>query len=359
MNFISFLNRFQFYLWAGFVWLLLWSFSASMTHEEIWMQQVLNEVWRTIYVTVVNLIFFEFVLPFISKNRKRVYVNLMSGVFLTGIHLILLSFGLYCWKTLGVQFHIYTVLRQVTIIPDTETQRMIEDVLYQAQGGITSFIFFGLAKLLYDNYRLKQATQQLLLEKKEAELNYLKSQTNPHFLFNTLHNIYSLAIAKSEQTPESILKLSSILRFMLYETGGKFITLEQETKIMHDYIALERLRYDDTLSVRCVMDIEDGNQKLPPLLLIPLVENAFKHGVSETFHMPFVEINLVVKDQQLAFSVKNSFEASGEEREIKENIGLSNVRRQLELLYSDYSLTIQPAGAVFEAKLKINLRSHV
>lgn len=359
MGFISIVNRFQFYLWGGFVWLLLWSFSAGISHEKIWTLQVINEVWRTIYVTFINLIFFEFVLPFISKKRKEVYINLLSGIFLTGLHFMLLSFGLYIWKMLGVQLRIYTVLRQVTIIPDTEIQRMIEDVLYQAQGGITSFIFFGLAKLLYDNYRLKQATQQLLLEKKEAELNYLKSQTNPHFLFNTLHNIYSLAITKSEQTAESILKLSSILRFMLYETGGKFITLEQETEIMHDYIALEKLRYDDTLSVRCVMEIEDGKQKLPPLLLIPLVENAFKHGVSETCHMPFVEICLVVKNQQLEFGVKNSFEPSGEERVIKENIGLSNVRRQLELLYSDYSLTIKQVDSVFEAKLKINLRSHV
>lgn len=122
-------------------------------------------------------------------------------------------------------------------------------------------------------------------------MNYLKSQTNPHFLFNTLNNIYSLARDKSDLAPESILRLSKILRFMLYETGGDYICIDQEIKIISDYIALEKLRYDDSLRVSFQQAV-DLKQPLPPLLLIPLVENAFKHGVSETIHQPFVEIHL-------------------------------------------------------------------
>jgi LytS/YehU family sensor histidine kinase len=150
-----------------------------------------------------------------------------------------------------------------------------------------------------------------------------------------------------------------MLRYMLYETGGSYIAIEQDLKIIGDYIELEKLRYDDSLRVNFNYDIEDMKQALPPLLLIPLVENAFKHGVSETRNRPFVDIHLSVKNRQLAFFVNNSTEDSTEETTIKENIGLSNLRRQLELLYTDYTLTFQRQPSVFKATLKINLSSHV
>ncbi len=143
---------------------------------------------------------------------------------------------------------------------------------------------------------------------------------------------------------------------MLYETGGEYISIEQELKIIDDYIALERLRYDESLRINFKHDIEDMRQALPPLLLMPLVENAFKHGVSETRDKPFVDIYLSVNKRQLAFVVKNSFEAFPGEQSlpagqagVKENIGLSNLRRQLELLYKDYDLSVQQGASVFTA----------
>jgi len=222
-----------------------------------------------------------------------------------------------------------------------------------------SVFFFGIARAIYHYVKLKQATQQLRIEKQEAELNYLRSQTNPHFLFNTLNNIYSLARDKSDVAPESILRLSKILRFMLYETGGKYISIEQELKIIRDYIALEKLRYDDSLRINFNYDVEDLRQSIPPLLLIPLVENAFKYGASETRSQPFVDIHLSVNNRQLIFVVKNSAEAFPDESIVKENIGLSNLRRQLELLYKEYDLSVGQNGSVFTATLKINLASHV
>ncbi|HEY0356732.1 MAG TPA: histidine kinase, partial [Flavisolibacter sp.] len=186
-----------------------------------------------------------------------------------------------------------------------------------------------------------------------------KSQTNPHFLFNTLNNIYSLARDKSDLAPESILRLSKILRFMLYDTGGAYIAIEQEIKIIGDYIALERLRYDDSLRINFNHDVEDMKQSLPPLLLIPLVENAFKHGVSETRSLPFVDIHLSVNKRQLSFVVKNSTGQPAASKEVTENIGLGNLRRQLVLLYSDYRLSVEQNGSEFIARLTINLASHV
>ena len=146
---------------------------------------------------------------------------------------------------------------------------------------------------------------------------------------------------------------------MLYETSGEYIAIEQELKIMADYIALEQLRYDANLHVNFNYDVEDMNQSLPPLLLIPLIENAFKHGVSETRQQPFVDIHLTVSNRLLSFVVKNSTEQSLEDSGMKESIGLSNLRRQLELLYSDFSLTVKPEQSKFTATLKINLSSHV
>ena len=142
---------------------------------------------------------------------------------------------------------------------------------------------------------------------------------------------------------------------MLYETSGAYIAVEQELKIISDYIALEKLRYDESLRVNFNYDIEDMKQALPPLLLMPLVENAFKHGVSETRNQPFVDIHLSVKQRHLSLVIKNSVDSSSAETGVKENIGLSNVRRQLELLYTDYNLHVQQQPYVFIASLEINL----
>jgi two-component system, LytTR family, sensor kinase len=316
-------------------------------HADTFWVRIVDDLWRIPFVTVLNFILFEFTLRYIKFTWKRI----LAGLFLLWVHIMLYSFGLTAWRFIGIALHIYTP------IPANET---LDDVLGSQMGySVGSILFFGIIRHVYHYIRLKQATQQLRIEKQQAELNYLKSQTNPHFLFNTLNNIYSLARDKSDLAPESVLRLSKILRFMLYETSGTHIAIEQELKIINDYIALEKLRYDESLFVNFNYDLEDMKQSLPPLLLMPLVENAFKHGVSEARHQPFVDIHLSVRQRQLRFIVKNSHEAfSGEER-VKENIGLSNLRRQLELLYKEFNLSIQQGESVFTASLQINLASHV
>ncbi len=352
------IKRFQFYLCIGAFWLLLWLFSF-INHSETFVVQSLNETWKVVYFVIVNFIFFEYSLPIIINKRSNILFNILIGIFLIAIHLMLISFGLYAWNNLGIKLHFYTQLRHSFLLPNGPYNQLLEAVIYEAEAGLTSTFFFGVAKLFYNNFKLRQKTQQLRLEKQEAELNYLKSQTNPHFLFNTLNNIYSLARDKSDLAPESILRLSKILRFMLYETSGEFISIEQELEIISSYIDLEKLRYDDSLSINYRYEIDDMKQPLPPLLLVPLVENAFKHGVSETRNQPFVDIHLSANQQQLLFVVKNSTENVYEEKRVRENIGLSNLRRQLELLYTDYNLSVRQDETVFTATLKINLASHV
>ena len=340
-----------FYLWVGLGYFFVGLFNTLAKYPDNIIEGVMNSLWGVVYVIVLNFILFEYTIPFIRQKRENILYNVYWGILLSFIHLIFYSFGSYVWKLLGIQLHIYTPLK---IYPTAELA-VANQMAYSAG----SFFLFGIVRHIYNYIKLKQSTQQLRIEKQAAELNYLRSQTNPHFLFNTLNNIYSLARDKSDLAPESILRLSKILRFMLYETGGDYIAIEQEMKIINDYIALEKLRYDDSLRVNFNHDIEDMKQALPPLLLIPLVENAFKHGVSETRHLPFVTIHLSLRNRQLAFVVKNSAEAFAGEGRVKENIGLANLRRQLELLYKEHELSVQQGESMFTATLKINLASHV
>jgi hypothetical protein len=339
-------DRFTLFIRIGAAYLGLWLLIDLLENPETFLRRLVNNVWLVGYLVVLNFILFEYTLPFIKLTWKR----LLIAPILLFAHAMLHSFGFYGWRNLGIMLVIYSELKVHA--------SFMKGVEFHAPYSFFSIFFFGVIRYTYDYRKLTETAQRLRIEKQEAELNFLKSQTNPHFLFNTLNNIYSLARAKSDLAPESILRLSKILRFMVYEAGGAYISIEQELKIISDYIALEQLRYDETLRIQFSYDIEDMKQALPPLLLIPLVENAFKHGVSETRHQPFVDIYLAVRNRQLQFFVKNSFD-DDEERRVKENIGLSNLRRQLELLYTDYDLRVQPGESVFSTTLKINLASHV
>jgi len=342
-------KRFQFYLWVGLAY-LLFGVMIDMADNEGSAARLLNNAWRAIFIVAINFIFFEYSLPFI-KQRRSFLAKMFLFLFLFWIQLMLYSFGVYAWRSIGIQLHVYIALKT---FPSA-----MSGVSYGFPYAFFSIIFFGVIRHIYDHNKLKHTAQQLLIEKQQTELNYLKSQTNPHFLFNTLNNIYSLARDKSDLAPESILRLSTILRFMLYEAGGEYISIEQEVEIIGDYVALEQLRYDDSLHITFNHDVEDMRQAIPPLLLIPLVENAFKHGVSETRNLPFVDIHLSVNQRHLTFVVKNSTDSLPQEGGVKENIGLSNLRRQLELLYKDYDLSVHQNESAFTAALTINLGSHV
>jgi sensor histidine kinase YesM len=344
-------NKIKFYLWLGLAYLSFWLLHNLVTYYDTFWVRFVNDIWRVVYIVVLNYIFFEYTIPFVLRKRKYILYNVLSGLLFLWVHLMFWSYGLYAWRAMGIGLGIYTEL--------TKFETIDKGVEHHMGYSVGSVFFFGIIRHIYNYVKLKQATQQLRIEKQQAELNYLKSQTNPHFLFNTLNNIYSLARDKNDLAPESIMRLSKILRFMLYETGGGFIAIEQELKIISDYIALEKLRYDELLRINFNYDVEDMKQALPPLLLIPLVENAFKHGVSETRGRPFVDIHLSVKQRQLSFTVKNSSENFSGDKTVKENIGLSNLRRQLELLYKEYDLSVKQNDSMFTSVLKINLASHV
>lgn len=203
----------------------------------------------------------------------------------------------------------------------------------------------------------KERENSLVRDKLETELKFLRNQTNPHFLFNTLNNIYALARKKSDETPEVVMKLSKLLRFMLYETKNEQIRISDELKTLDDYIELERLRYNQRLTLTFIREIDNENEPIAPLLLIPFVENAFKHGASESRFESFINLELVLQNGILEFNIENSKEENGKKVN-DENIGLTNVRRQLELLYREHEVSINCEPAVFKVFLKINLRQY-
>lgn len=336
-----------FYFILGSIFLAVRLLGDAITEAETFTERIANNVWLTVYLVFNNYILFEYTLPFIRRTWKTIFISPLLLV----VHFLFYSLGIYAWRSIGIALHTYFSL--------TTDKSIEEGVTRQLPYSLMSIIFFAIGKHIYDHFKLRQAAQQLTIEKQQAELNYLKSQTNPHFLFNTLNNIYALTLQKSELAPESVMRLSKILRFMLYETAGDFIPVEKEIKIIGDYIELEKLRYDDTLKVSYCYDIEDMKQGLPPLLLIPLIENAFKHGVAETRFHPYVDIYLSIKNRQLTLTVKNSVSATNDAQQLIEKIGLSNLRRQLELLYTDYNLSLSTENSMFTSRLKINLASHV
>lgn len=212
-------------------------------------------------------------------------------------------------------------------------------------------------KLIRQQIDRAKTEQALVKEKLQTELKYLKNQTNPHFLFNTLNNIYALARKKSDYTAEAVMKLSKLLRFMLYDTAKPLIYIGDEVKMLRDYLDLEKMRYSDRLALDFVVEIDDEKQQIAPLLLLPFVENAFKHGASESRFDSFIRIKVLLEKEILKLSVENTKETTKTDPQAA-TIGLSNVRRQLELLYSDYDLQVRNESAVFTIVLTINLASY-
>lgn len=262
------------------------------------------------------------------------------------------------------------ILFVFSILSRTLTVEVLYPYVYQLstpkhflefQGLINSFmdiIFIaGIAIALKqhsNNNRLMEREKLLTQEKLETELNFLKAQINPHFLFNTLNSIYSLALKKSGETAGVVVKLSKLLRFVLYEAQAKKITIDKEIQFLNDYIELEKIRYDNRLKISFDYSADDLSAQIVPLILVPFVENAFKHGASETTAEAYIKIQLSLNGNKLSFVVENSFEHDAESAR-HEGIGLKNLRRQLELMYPDFDLHTEILGVNFKAKLTLDL----
>jgi sensor histidine kinase YesM len=204
--------------------------------------------------------------------------------------------------------------------------------------------------LLLKNKALEQTLLQTQFKAKEQELAYLKSQIHPHFLFNTLNTIYGFALKKSDDTAAIILKLSNLLDYTLYQTNKPLVALKEEIAHLEAYIALESIRFKDYINIRFDKKLSSSNQQIPPLLLLPFVENAFKHGsIIDGFLS--IDIQLVDQKDALFFQIKNSHK----EEAVGKGLGLKNIQERLALLYpKNHDLQIVTKANSFEVKLVIS-----
>jgi two-component system LytT family sensor kinase len=214
------------------------------------------------------------------------------------------------------------------------------------------------ARLFFRQQESLRREETLKTEKIAAELRALRNQIQPHFLFNTINNIYALARIKSEKTAPLALKLAHLLRFVLYETPKNTIPLELEIKILQDYIEMEQLRFEEgRLQVTTLFDIETPQMPIAPALLLPLLENAFKHGASEQRDGAFVHIQLQQSGMELSCRIENSLPEQLKPKN-PDGIGLQNVQRQLELLYPGKArLTLEKTATTFMVLLELRTNS--
>ena len=215
-----------------------------------------------------------------------------------------------------------------------------------------------LIKLYQSFYQNQKQTQKLAKDKLEAELKFLKAQIHPHFLFNTLNNLYALTLKKSNIAPEIVLKLSDLLNYMLYECNAPRVPLKKEMDLIRNYISLEELRYGNRLEVDLLVDGDIRGNSIAPMILLPFVENAFKHGVSGQTEDAWVKINASCEGDLLTFFVENSTNNNGvkDEQGYTEGIGLKNVSRRLELLYPNvYQLDVKKEDHQYTVKLTLKL----
>jgi len=195
----------------------------------------------------------------------------------------------------------------------------------------------------------------------ETELLFLRTQISPHFFFNTLNNIYSLAIEKSDKTPKIVLKLSELMRYLLYETKNKRQSLEKEIICIQNYLDLEKIRHEDLLEVNVNISGDIKHKKIAPILLLSFVENAFKHGVNKNIGKVIINIDFKVEENFLYFTIDNPSPKVTEHKQIVSSsggIGLNNVKKRLALGYKpeEYDLHIESNEELYTANLKIKLK---
>ncbi len=218
---------------------------------------------------------------------------------------------------------------------------------------LIGFLFFSLK----EKADQKKQLDRMKVEKLQSEINYLRAQINPHFLFNTLNNLYGLALEKSERTPEMIIRLSKMMDYMLYELEGTKVLLKRDIENLENYIDLERIRQGNNALIQYTCEGEIDNQVIEPLLMLPLIENAFKHGVNQIVEGAVLQILISVAPSSLSLLVKNNYLPQNDKNnQIHSSIGIDNLRKRLKLFYPQKnSLSIRNENAMYEVTLKLEL----
>lgn len=218
---------------------------------------------------------------------------------------------------------------------------------------VVAFLLFS----LQEKFDQKKQMDQIKVEKLNTEINYLRAQINPHFLFNTLNNLYALALERSDKTPEIIIKLSRMMDFMLYELDGTKVPLSKDVENLENYIDMERIRQGNNAVIVFRKEGNISDQKIEPLLMLPLVENAFKHGVNQLIEGSYLEIILESFPMEIRFSVKNNYKGYADHnKQVHSSLGLSNLQRRLDLFYpGKHKLKVYDDNRNYHVNLTVSL----
>lgn len=274
---------------------------------------------------------------------NRFFSSRRYGAFWCGMIAVVILFA--CQRYLLEQVILGRLFNTWNYPPSTRFVFYFLDNLYYA----LTYVLLGFLIYLLDAQLNNQRKQALLLQQsREAELQFLRSQINPHFLFNTLNNIYSLVYEQSARAPEAVLQLSNLLRYMLYEKK-EHVPVEKEWAYIDDFITLQQLRFDYPVRVMRETHVEAEGKTIPPYLLIPFIENAFKHG---DFRQEPLRLSLTVSNKELLFESRNRIQQAHKDE--SGGIGLTNVQRRLGLIYPEkHSLQVTEANGYFTVQLHI------
>ncbi len=308
------------------------------------------DLWVTFgYYGVINVSLFFInsliLIPDLIKKRQKSWLYLFIVVGLIAVSVVIKTGLAVVYPDIILQFK-----------DRSGKLQYMEYSQYMIQVFFTSGFFIVISSLLKfasDWFQNENIQKNLESQKKDMELQFLKSQLNPHFLFNSLNNIYSLAYQKSEKTADAILKLSEIMRYMIYESNDSWADLSKEVDYLKSYVELQRLRFKDGAAVEINIQGEIDGQKIVPLILISFVENAFKHGVAND-HTDPIKINIIANQKILHFSVSNKKNKTN--KDAMGGVGLNNVERRLQLLYPDrYKLNIVNSATHYTTELMLDL----
>lgn len=288
---------------------------------------------------------------------NQYYLKGQRGKFWVGLTVSMLVFGII---RRAVNYFIIYPPQWKAMQPFLFAPKIVFDIV----GGI--YLFVALNAMFYYLqawYEQQRITQNLQKDKVEAQLELLKSQVQPHFIFNTLNNIYSLSTQQSPKTSDLIYRLSSLLSYALYDSRKALIPVDQELEYIRNYIELEKIRYGDRLDIAVNVLNDTRHISIPPFLLLPLVENCFKHGVSNAIDPCWIRIDVLYKDDWLIIKAENSKSSNGslngKYHDRPNGIGLENVKKRLEILYPEsHELKCMEEEQTFLAVLKIKTKAH-
>lgn len=334
-------NLHHIFLWL--IYYLFWVFvlSPGITRSDYYINSFVIVAMHAM-VSYFNI---YFLFPYFLQ--KRIYLKYALAILLS------ISLGAL------LEAAVFTVLN--TIGPEFKSGLLSPRFLLSTAMAIayTTAITMSL-KLVKHWYEKERLAKELAKLNTETELKYLKSQINPHFLFNSLNSIYALALQKSDLTPDLILKLSDILRYILYEGSEKKVSLTQELKYLQSYLELEKVRHGSRMDLDIAILGDTDTKEIAPMLLIPFVENSFKHGLGKDKAKGYVKVEVDTRDEDLHFSIANSKPASGSEisqqNGYQGGIGLINVKKRLNLLYPlKHKLQVGSTENEFKVELDIKL----